>query len=813
MPDAPTPPSRATSQPLVSRLSAAEKDPARAIGPDTDSFIDAAGQAHLLGQAQAALRESERRFRTLLNSVEAGVIAHAPDSTITAFNTKAVELFGVAEAQMAGRRVLQDGFDLLREDGSPMPADERPFARALARRQPTGPMIVGVRRAARDDLLWLLFNANPVLTPEGEVAEIIVTFMDVNARIAAEQALRTSEKRYKALFEQAAVGVAVSDAATGRYLQVNRRYCEIVGRSEAELLAITPAAITHPESGERDRELVRRLLAGELRDFTVEKRYLRKDGSIVPTSLTVSAMWAPGSPPDTMMAVVQDIAERKKAEARLRRLVETNAQSAFFWNTAGRITGANDAFLGLIGYTRDDLAAGQLSWLALTPPEYADLDRRALAAVAAKGFCEPYEKEYLRKDGSRIPIIIGAATFEDNPEEGVSYVVDLTERKRLEKQFLRAQRMESIGTLAGGIAHDLNNILTPIMMSIELLQDTAIDPETRRSLEAIQISARRGAEIVKQVLSFARGMDGARIEIQPRQLLADLETIIRHTLPKDIRLEFAVAEDPWSIVGDPTQMHQVLLNLCVNARDAMPAGGSLAVSVENCMLDAQHVAMNPDAQAGRHVLISVTDTGCGIPREIIDRIFEPFFTTKEINKSTGLGLSTVMAIVKSHHGSVNVYSEPGRGTTFKVYLPALDRAPAGSSAAPAAGSPPRGRGETILVVDDEASIRTVTGQILEAFGYRVVTAANGADGVAAYAAGRHTIKAVVTDMMMPVMGGLAMIHAIRRINPAVKVVASSGLTANHSAAELTETRIDQFLSKPYTADALLRALSAVFGRP
>jgi PAS domain S-box-containing protein len=806
-------------------------------------------------------------------------------------------------------------------------------------------MIIGIRRAARNDLLWLLFNANPVLTAQGEVAEIIVTFMDVTARIGAERAvrenaafteavldsipsnvvvldergtiiavnsrwrrsaqenggepsgylgwnyltcsaepvlrqdsaqttaaadgirgvlagtlpvfaleypspapdrmrwllmrvlplrgprrgvvvshyeiterklaedaLRSSEKRFKALFEQAAVGVAVTDVQTGRYLQVNRRYCEIVERSEAELLAITPAEIAHPESAERDRELVRRLAAGEVRDFTVEKRYLRKDGSIVSTSITVSAMWAPGAPPDTMMAVVQDIAERKKAEARLRRLVESNAQSVFFWNSRGQITDANDAFLGLIGRSRDELAAGLLTWTELTPPKYAEVDRRAVAVAAAKGVCEPYEKEYLHKDGSRIPIIIGAATFADNPEEGVSYVVDLTDRKRLEKQFLRAQRMESIGTLAGGIAHDLNNILTPIMMSIELLKASAETPQLQRSVAAIETSTRRGADIVRQVLSFARGMDGERIEIQPKHLLNDLETIIRHTLPKDIRLQFSLAPDPWTIVGDPTQIHQILLNLCVNARDAMPAGGSLTISAENCTLDDHYIAMNPQARAGRYVLISVADTGTGIAPEIIDRIYEPFFTTKEINKSTGLGLSTVMAIVKSHRGIVNVYSEVGQGTTFKVYLPAQESASTAQENLPDEGRLPRGKGETILVVDDEASIRTITSQTLQAFGYRTVTAADGADGVAVYAEGRQAIAAVITDMMMPVMGGLAMIHALRRINPKVKVVASSGLAGNHAAAELMDTQVDGFMVKPYTAEILLQTLRTALDR-
>ena len=249
---------------------------------------------------------------------------------------------------------------------------------------------------------------------------------------------------------------------------------------------------------------------------------------------------------------------------------------------------------------------------------------------------------------------------------------DITDKKKIEAQFMRAQRMESIGTLAGGIAHDLNNILAPIMLSIDVLKTISDNPQAKKILDTIEVSAKRGADIVRQVLSFARGLEGQRIEVQPKHLLKDLENIIKDTFPKDIRLQFSVPKETWTILGDPTQVHQILLNLCVNARDAMPNGGSLTVGVENCVLDEQYAAMNIEAKAGRYVDISVTDSGTGIPREHLDKIFEPFFTTKELNKGTGLGLSTVMAIVKSHGGFVNVYSELGKGTTFKVYLPATE---------------------------------------------------------------------------------------------------------------------------------------------
>jgi PAS domain S-box-containing protein len=505
----------------------------------------------------------------------------------------------------------------------------------------------------------------------------------------------------------------------------------------------------------------------------------------------------------------RDITEQKRIEARFRRLIDSNAQSVFFWNTRGGITDANDAFLNLVGYSREDLQSGRIRWSELTPPQYADLDRRALEEIAAKGTSTPYEKEYVRKDGSRVAILIGAATFEDNPNEGVCFLLDITERKKLEQQFLRAQRMESIGTLAGGVAHDLNNILAPIMMSIDILKLSVTDPQAREILQTIEVSSKRGADIVRQVLSFARGLQGERIEVQPKHLLKDIETLIRDTFPKNIRQELSLPDDPWTIVGDPTQLHQILLNLCVNGRDAMPQGGKLSLKVENCVLDEQYVAMNSQAKPGRYVVISVTDTGTGMPPDVIDKIFEPFFTTKEVGKGTGLGLSTVMGIVKSHEGVINVYSELGKGTTFRVYLPAVEHSSDEQIKPTQLISLPRGNGEVILIVDDEASILTITSQTLQAFGYRILTATDGADAIAVYTEHKQDIAVVITDMMMPLMDGASTIRALTRINPAIKIIAASGLNATGGAAKEAGLGVKHSLTKPYSAETLLKALRAV----
>src|SRR6185436_14435926 len=312
------------------------------------------------------------------------------------------------------------------------------------------------------------------------------------------------------------------------------------------------------------------------------------------------------------------------------------------------------------------------------------------------------------------------------------------------------QRMESIGTLAGGIAHDLNNVLAPIMMSVEMLKEKFKDEGSRRMLGILETSAKRGAGMVKQVLTFARGVDGERVLLQPKHIIKDIAKIIHDTFPKTVQLKLAVSESLWPILGDATQLHQVLLNLTVNARDAMPNGGSITIGAENCIVTELTEPPAPGLKPGFYTLIKVTDNGTGIPPEVLEKMWEPFYTTKEVGKGTGLGLSTVLGIIKSHNGVVKVQTETNKGTTFFVYLPAQD------SANPNAGADttkqlPVGRGELILAVDDEASVLTMTKETLETFGYRVITARDGAEAIAVYSANRDEIRGVLTDMLMPHM--------------------------------------------------------------
>jgi CheY-like chemotaxis protein len=368
--------------------------------------------------------------------------------------------------------------------------------------------------------------------------------------------------------------------------------------------------------------------------------------------------------------------------------------------------------------------------------------------------------------------------------------------------------MESIGTLAGGIAHDLNNVLSPILMAIDMLQLKSTDENSRKWLEVLRANAERGGNMVRQVLSFARGVEGERVALQPKHLIKEIVKILRETLPKTIEITFKVGADLWIISADATQMHQVLMNLCVNARDAMPEGGSISIAAQNVFVDENYARMHIEAKAGRFVLITVSDTGPGMSSEVQSRIFEPFFTTKEMTKGTGLGLSTALSIVKSHGGFINVYSELHRGSQFSVYLPALDT-PEAAEAGPLQTDLPLGKGELVLVVDDEESIREITRGTLETFGYQVLTANDGTEALAIYADKKNEIAVVLTDMVMPFMDGPATIRALQRMNPQVRIIAASGLgTAQHAGEGVLEG-VSVFLNKPYTAEKLLKTLAQV----
>lgn len=424
------------------------------------------------------------------------------------------------------------------------------------------------------------------------------------------------------------------------------------------------------------------------------------------------------------------------------------------------------------------------------------------------------ELNQLTKAGKKIVVQSRWTLVKDEAGNPQSYLVvntDITEKKQLEDQFLRTQRLESLGTLASGIAHDLNNILAPILGFSHLLplKLPNVDEQTKGFFQIIETNAKRGTALVKQILTFAKGLEGDRGTIQIRHLISEIRKIIAETFPKTIELEIGAPKNLWTVNGDINQLHQVLMNLAVNARDAMPDGGKLIINAENFTVDDNFARVHLDAKEGNYIVITVADNGTGISPQIIDRIFEPFFTTKEIGQGTGLGLSTVMGIVKSYDGFIDVVSDTNpetRGTQVKVFLPASETA---ATATEEREELLKGNSELILVVDDENSILEVTKATLETYNYRVLTASNGLDALSVYTQNQHALDVVLTDIMMPSMDGKTFIRTIKKINPHLKIVVFSGLVSNQEIIAELDDSIVAFINKPYTNEALLKIIHQV----
>jgi len=425
------------------------------------------------------------------------------------------------------------------------------------------------------------------------------------------------------------------------------------------------------------------------------------------------------------------------------------------------------------------------------------------------------ELKQTAKDGREVIVESRWSLVRDERGTPASILViatDVTERKKLEQQFLRAQRLESIGTLASGLAHDLNNVLAPITMAIPLLREKPRDHAEKEILETLECSARRGEGIVKQVLSFVRGIDGDRTILQIKHLVSELRNFLRETFPPSLRVHVKYAKDLWTVTGDATQISQVLMNLAVNARDAMPQGGTLTVEAQNVELNDKASDVHLDAKPGRYVAVTVADSGSGIPAELMHRIFDPFFTTKDPGKGTGLGLFTVLTIMKSHGGFVDVQSEPGKGTQFKIFFPAAEVAETEKSVS--AEEIPQGNGQVILIVDDEESITELLEALLRAKGYNVLIAKDGTEALAVYTENKDRISVVLLDLLMPYLDGTATIRAMQRIKPGVKIIAMSGLLLDKEKLGdmLTVERIP-FLQKPFSIEKLLTTIHELLGDP
>jgi PAS domain S-box-containing protein len=638
---------------------------------------------------------------------------------------------------------------------------------------------------------------------QSSISEKVIYFAarDITEQKIVAENLRRQEEQYRLLFETNPSPMWIFDTKTLQILAVNEAAIAQYGYSRAEFLKLN---LKDLRPSEDVPSLTRALSSPQSpAHFSGQFRHIKKDGSLILAEIYSGNITWEGVTARIVTAI--DVTQRKRAEERLHEQGEmlNRAHDAIIVRNYDdrRIVFWNSGAERLYGWSASEAIGQTVGELILANPNEVEAISRVLVSDGEfRG-----ELKEITKDGRELTVDVWSTLIcndDGSPRSVMSINHDITAQKKLETQLLRAQRLESIGTLASGVAHDLNNILTPILMCVEVLRHNSDPADAQSAISLIEDSARRGAGVVKQVLTFARGVEGERVLINPSHLIEEMVDIARKTFPKSIEVTSRYPEDIWSIQGDPTQLHQVLLNLSVNARDAMQNGGSLVIWAENFYVDEHYASMAAEAKVGAYVALRISDTGTGMPRAVIDKIFDPFFTTKEIGKGTGLGLSTALGIVKSHGGFMSVYSEQGRGTTFKIFLPAIET-DTDTRKRQTAPELVKGNGELILLVDDEANIRSATKMILEKHNYRVLEANDGTEALAIFALQMDSVDAVLTDMMMPYMDGVALIRALKKMKPSMVFVGSTGQGDAQSVADLQELGVTNLLTKPYDTEKLL----------
>jgi PAS domain S-box-containing protein len=635
---------------------------------------------------------------------------------------------------------------------------------------------------------------------------ITIYYQDISERLQAKEV----QMRMSAILEATTDFVSIFDPK-GKPPYLNRAGRQMIGIGEDEDISQIKIPF-HPTWAS---ELVLRegiptaLRAGV---WNGETALLTRDGRELPVSQVLIAHKNANGDVEFISTIARDISERKRAEEQLREqaalldqapdailVCDLNLKIVYWYQGAAR----------MYGWQVDEALGRDLTEL-LGAKEQATKLEEARQELRQRGDWRG-EMRWRTKQGGEIINDCHWTMVRDEAGQNKSIFIintDITEKKKLEEQFLRTQRMESIGTLAGGIAHDLNNVLSPILLATRILNLKFPDEDSKNLLGTLRRSAERGADLVRQVLTYARGTDGERVLLQPKYIISEVVRMLQDTLPKSITLQPSLCPDLWAVSGDTTQLYQVLMNLCVNARDAMPQGGTIRVEGENVSLDEEFAKLHLDAKCGDYVAIRVADTGTGIPPEIRSKIFEPFFTTKVQGQGTGLGLATVLGIVRSHDGFIDFETAVGQGTCFNVYLPALKNTVA-PEIEPEPQTLPHGQGELILIVDDEVEILQMTRATLEAYGYRALTINSGEEAIAYCRQNPIPIDLAIVDMMMPRLDGIATIRELRKQHPTLKIIATSGLTDSRKLAEATALGALSFLAKPCSPGKLIQVIASV----
>ncbi|MBW4645617.1 MAG: PAS domain S-box protein [Goleter apudmare HA4340-LM2] len=769
-------------------------------------------------QAEESLRRSEERLSLALEAAQMGIWDWNLLTNEAVWSPNMGLIYGLPNHSLCSD--IEDFLNLIH------PEDQQYLSQVIASSIEAGTEYALEFRVIWPDgsIHWLGGRGQIYCNELGQPLRMIGTTRDITDRKQAEQALRESEERYRSVVTAMREGVMLVDV-DGVVVTCNGSAERILGLSADQMIGkglwqhnwqsihedqspftcdAYPITVTL-RTGEPCLNVVMGVYTpnGQLNWVSINSQPLFRDHELTPYAVVASF-----TDITEQQAARRD---RKQAQQKIQEqaaLLDIATDAICVRDLQTQISFWNKGAEHLYGWQQQEILGKKASQFLYqeNSPQIATAMQTVLEQGSWHG-----ELSKLRKSGQEVIVesrwtLVCDATGQ--PTSILAVDTDITEKKQLEQQFFRAQRLESLGTLAGGIAHDLNNILTPILAASQLLDLRYVQDKERyqQLLGIIGNNAKRGAALVKQVLSFARGFQGERTIVQLKHLITEITHIAKQTFPKSIEFSVAIPEHLNAVFGDATQLHQVLMNLVVNARDAMPEGGNIKIVAENKFIDEAYARMHIDAKVGNYIVIQIADTGIGMAPEVLDRIFEPFFTTKDVGAGTGLGLSTVLGIIKSHGGFVNVTSQVDRGSQFKLFLPAVE-----ATQAPDVEDLelPTGNGEVILVVDDEAQIREITTIILEKHQYQTLTASNGIEAIALYAQHKYQIGAVLMDMMMPEMDGITAIRALQKMNPLVKVIASSGLSYHESCTQTSELAVPEILSKPYTANDLLNKLHQI----
>jgi PAS domain S-box-containing protein len=748
-----------------------------------------------LKRAEGVLQQAESKYRSIFENAVEGIYQTTVEGRFTTANPKLAEIFGFPTSEALLNCVEIASNHLYVEP------DQRAQFMCLMREKGEVTGFESLIRRRDGTLVWISENARTLYAVDGSVAGYEGTVVDITQRKHAEETLRKANDALRAVIQASPLAIFTIDL-NGIVQSWNAAAERMFGWQEVEVLG-RPTPLVPPDKRHEYTELVERLRRGEA--FAgVQARRQRKDGTLIDVSLSAAPLYDAQGNVSGITVLVADISEVKQAEhalgrerALLRALIDSIPDMIFCKNRDGTYLGCNAAWAKRTGRSEREIIG--LSARDLYPRAISDLYEAQDREVLRTGHPLRTEEWVDFADGRRLLIEVVKTPF-FGPDGKVLGLIgisrDITERRQLEEQLRQAQKMEAVGQLAGGVAHDFNNLLTAILGSVSLLLATTREDEpAREGLREIERAAARAAELTKQLLGFSRQ---TMLQLEPTDLAAAVEetvAILRRTIDPRIVVDVRRADRLWPVQADLSQMNQVLMNLCLNARDAMPDGGKLILEAQNVTLDEGHARRHLDARPGEFVQLCVSDTGHGIPPEIQPRIFDPFFTTKEPGKGTGLGLAMVFGILKQHQGWIECESEVGKGTRFAIYLP---RYADGVVKQPVRSAPDRiaGGSETILLVDDEAVIRNLGRTILQRYGYKLLLAEDGQEALEVYRRHRGRIDLVILDLTMPRLSGRDTLRELLQIDPQVQVVLSSGYSAEYFS-ESGKDGVVGFVNKPY----------------